>query len=175
MTSADSYFDTRSAISGKTLSETGAGAGNMSFAKFLGAPAYMASTVFLPVFTAVNLSVSNTINIAFLPLAMHMTLLPFFIIAMWNIIVSTHEHAYANPVPLYLLVSYVMYRGVQACSMVSTFDPRQSLPALILMLLMLPFAFERPFKRKVFVLLITISIVTLLAINLVRMKSHGLL
>lgn len=175
ISSADSYLGSRSAVSGKTLSETEAGAGKMSFAKFLGAPAYMASTVFLPVFTAVNLSVSNTINIAFLPLAMHMTLLPFFIIAMWNIIVSAYEHTYSNPVPLYLLICYVMYRGVQACSMVSTFDPRQSLPALILMLLMLPFAFERPFKRNVFVLLILISVVTLLAINLVRMRSHGLL
>lgn len=175
VSSADNYYDSRSSISGKTLSETGAGAGKMDFAKFLGAPAYMASTVFLPVFTAVNLSVEHITNIAFLPLAMHMTLLPFFIIAMWNIIVSTREHAYANPVPLYLLICYLTYRGMQAFNAVSTFDARQSAPALTLMLMMLPFAFERPYKRSVFVLLTTISIVALLAVNLVRMRSHGLL
>ncbi len=173
--SADRYYDSRSSISGKTLSETEAGAGKMDFAKFLGAPVYMASTVFLPVFTAVNLSVEHMTNIAFLPVVMHMALLPFFIIAIWNIIVSSREHAYANPVPLYLLICYVTYRGMQAFNMVSTFDARQSAPALTLMLLMLPFAFERPYKRKVFVLLITISIVVLLAVNLVRMRSHGLL
>jgi hypothetical protein len=169
--SAVEYVDTRSVVIGRTISDTDANISSSEISKILGAPTFAAGTIFLPVFTAVNLSDQQSNNISFLPLVIHTTLLPFFVIALWNIFCYGKKEF----VPVFLLINYFAYRILQAFNAVSTLDARQSMPALTLMLIMLPYAFDRPFNRNVYTFSILLSAMAVLAFNLVRLWGRGML
>ena len=167
----EDYIGSRYAISGKSLSETDAKGATESFAKYFGPPLYIISTPFFPVFSAFNYS--DGVNIDYASIIIHMSLLPFFIMGLFNVLFR--GCAKDNIVAVYLVINYAAYRILQSFSSLSTFSLRQSMPALIFMLLLLPFAFARPLSRKVRTLSIFVSVLMLLAFNFVRMRSHGIL
>ena len=165
--SMDDYFEGRSRrMSERTLQDTDSNIKNMGIAAYLGVPLYTLGGFFLP--PALLITLEESINYSTWGVLQHFAFLPFLIPAMFSSFYNRKQF----PIPFYLLLVYLLLRIGQANSLFTVFSPRQSLGTVFIMYLMLPM--YQPIKRGWQTTIMIISIVVLIAYNLVRLRSHGL-
>lgn len=172
---ADEYITQRYENTGQKLADMDTQSSALSIAKILGTPVFAAASLFLPVFTAVkmqnNYSAFNSMNESFLPIYYHITLLPCLIMTIWRIL----REKETNMVPLLLIIFCTAYKLLQAFARLSLFDARQSMPAMALMLLLLPKALENPRPNKIYSITFLIVMFILVLYNLTKMHSRGMI
>lgn len=150
-----------------TLAESAAQVRHTSIAKYLGAPLYLAMGFFLPPALLVN--VDESINYASFAVLQHLAFVPFLIVG----IVYSFIERKRTPVLLFLFLTYMFLRVGQAFSLLTCFSPRQSLTTLFVMYLMLPVM--KPIKPCWLTAFLIMQVVVVVAYNLVRLYTHGML
>lgn len=142
-----------------------------NFSNLLSTPIFLLGSFFLPPFLIVSLPDAETINYAFVGMLTHFSLLPFLIIAVFNTIKFRKNFL----IPFFILVLFIFFKIGQANSLVSIFDPRQSLTTIALMYLLLPMYFIRTSKKRMLSIIIVISIIIIISYAFVRLSSRGLI
>lgn len=171
ISSLDDYYNTRLTGLEKEISNTNVGAATTKFAKYAGAPLFIMVGLFLPPTLIVSLPDAETINYSFLGMIVHFSLLPLLLIAIYNSIKFRKKYV----IPFFLFLSIIFFKVGQANSIISIFDPRQSLGAISFMYLLLPMYFEErqsKFKNN-FILLF--SFLVIISFAFIRLKSRGLI
>lgn len=164
----DAYFDSRyQGLTEKDIQDSEAGVRNMSIAQYLGAPLYFAAGLFLP--PPLLVSLEGSVNYALWAVLAHYAFLPFLVIGMWYGFLRRKDY----PAPFFLLLVYVFLRVGQANSLMTSFSPRQSLATLFIMYLLLPL--YKPGKVVWKQVIVILTLLTMFAYNIVRLKSHGML
>ena len=167
----EAYVESRSAfILNGDFQNSSIRLANSVFSSLLSTPLFLLGSFFLPPFLIVSLPDAETINYAFVGMLTHFSLLPFLIIAVFN----TIKFRKKNLIPFFILVLFVFFKIGQANSLVSIFDPRQSLTTIALMYLLLPMYFIRTSKKRMFSIIIVVSIIIIIMYAYARLSSRGL-
>ena len=166
------YFDSRSEfILNGDFNDTNVGVSKTSFKKFLGAPIFLLASLFLPPVSIISLPYAETINYTFLGMLIHFSLLPFLIIAIFNTI-KLRKHFL---IPSFIILSFLFFKIGQANSIVSIFDPRQSLSTIAFMYLLIPMYFQEKRSKFMFNIIVVISVLIIMIFAYVRLSSRGLI
>lgn len=172
VSSIERYVESRSGfILHGDFEDSKIGLSKTNFSAFLGAPLFFMGSLFLPPFLIVSLPDAETINYTFVGMLMHFSLLPFLIIAIFNTIKFRKDFL----IPFFILIVFVFFKIGQANSVVSIFDPRQSLATIALMYLLLPMYFKKKRKKRVFNIIIVFSVIIIFVYAYVRLSSRGLI
>jgi len=170
--SAEMYFQSRYLImSESTIEKSSVGISKLSIAKFIGPPLYILGGLFLPPALLVDLPNQETINYTFAGLLFHFSVLPFLIIAIFNVV----KNRKTMQIPFYILLAFIFFKIGQANSLVSILDSRQSLASIFLMYLLLPAFFMNPSTNGKRNIVIAICMVIMIAYSVVRLYSRGLI
>lgn len=165
----DDYFDTRyQRITQATLADSNAAIRSTGFAKYLGAPLYIAFGFYLPPPLLVEVG-EETIHYSAFAVLEHFAFIPFIIVGVYYAFVERRT----NPVAFFILLVYLLLRVGQASSLLTSFSPRQSLATVFVLYFLLPSC--RQVKVGWYRAFFFISIVVLVVYNVVRLYSHGLL
>jgi hypothetical protein len=171
ISSFQSYYDSRIVGLQKDFSSTDVGLVGTSWAKFIGAPLLVGFSVFLPPTLIVSLPDAETINYAFLGMITHFSLLPFLVLSIINVIRYRKKYV----IPFFILLVIVFFKIGQAKSIISIFDPRQSLATITCMYLLLPLYFEKGKKKLMLSFVLICSSLILIVYAFVRLSSRGLI
>ena len=166
-TDYETFWETNLDAAQRTIAEDSkAGISNLSIAKMLTAPIFAISSPFLPPATlAIFESKEVTINYTFHGMLAYFSLLPMMIFGALQAL----RHWKYQPIPFFLLTVCALYKFAQANSLLTILSPRQSLPAMALLMLMIPVGMDRFFNRRKFVFFVdAIAIAVLLAFNVYR-------
>ena len=171
--SYEMYFESRyDGMISTDLEDSNAGVAKLSIAKILGAPVYMLFCFFLPPASVVAFSDTDTINYTLFGLLFHYALLPFLVVAFIKVIRNWKK----EPIALFILVSFFIFKLGLTNALLSALSPRQSLGSIYLMYLLLPFYFRKNANsQKIQKIVLLLSIMVLFAFALVRIYSRGLL
>lgn len=165
------YFESRYLnLSQSDIMNTEAGITRLSLSALAGAPMYVLFGLFLPPPLLISWdSLDYAINYSAWACVYHTAIIPFLVVSMINIFRKRKESA----VPLYLLITFILFKIGQAESVMSIFSPRQSLSTMMVMYLCLPMYDAGDEKMEKWML--GLAIVVALSYSLIRAISHGIL
>jgi len=145
-----------------------AGVARFSAAKLLSAPLFIACSPFLPPVTMAYFETKEvTINYTFHGMLAYVTLLPAMI---YGVLIALKNRKY-DPIPLLLVIVCFFYKVAQANSLLTILSPRQSLPAIALLMLLIPAGLDQYSRRPHQVFTWTVNAATIfitLAFNVYR-------
>lgn len=161
------FFELNRNASQRTIAEnTKAGVARLSLAKVLGAPLFAAASPFLPpTVLATYEGKEVTINYTFHGMLAYISLLPMMLAGVF----TAFRNRRFLPIPFFLVVVCFLYKFAQASSLLTVFSPRQSLPAIAIFIILVPFGIDRISPRSKFNFIVNLgAILVILAYNVYR-------
>lgn len=133
-------------------------------------PALLFGSLFLPGFMFLDLGNAETINYTVAIITYHLVFLPFII---EGIIFSVRKFRKLKPEVMFLLFVFILLKVGLLASVNSLFSVRQSLGAIFIMYLFVPFAFAKGINSKRINIYFTVSIIFIFLFNISRMLINS--
>jgi len=166
------YFSTRltSMLTRTVTEDTNAAITGTRLSKYAGPPIYLVLSLFLPSPLIVNFKNMETINYTAFALLFHFSLLPFLVSSLISAIRNRKENIYQ----FYIALVFIFLKIGQAFSLMSILSPRQSLPTISIMYLLLP-SYNKNTPRKTFrIEVFFASLIITMGYALLRLYTHSL-